>query len=280
MPSDPFQYDTVLASGISLRNYEVYYAIKSFNRETIISLYEEGICEYYHLMEKSLSKKIFSYVFFHSYYLEDCKQLYVYEPSVVESKWKNISIDSIPKFIYIPELMSKLTDIFGIDKGINELIKNKILFLESSFYDEKKEEVQMIIIKQLIEVFGRDNVLVKLHPRSSDNKYDSDIITISTPIPLEMIIAHLDDNIALVSLTSSAIINPKLMLDKEPLVVCLNQLDKTNLSEADYVFDRVAALYEERRFYIPKTMKQLREVLKIVNNQISVNESRRAASFD
>ena len=177
MPSDLKSYECIFASGISLRNYEIYYAAKRLNPSVRISLYEEGICEYYILTEKSRSKKAFSRFFFHSYYLEDCRELYVYEPGIVKSAWDNIEAKAIPRFCDDKDLMSLLNFVFGFNIEETLVYNNKVVFLESC-YDEdlESEKYQLELLNKVVSAVGAEKVIVKLHPRSSKDKYPENII--------------------------------------------------------------------------------------------------------
>ena len=276
LPNDPKDYKCIFASGISLRNYEIYYAIKKVNPFVKIALYEEGICEYYILTEKSKSKKAFSHFFFHSYYLEDCHELYVYEPSVVKSCWENIEVKAIPKFNGNMELMSTLNDVFSFKSDEVKDYPGRLIFLESCYdYDLESENRQLDLLNKVVDVFGVDNVIVKMHPRSPSDKYQKGINTKYSSIPFELIAANVDlDNCVFVSTYTSAIVNPKLMLDKEPFVVCLERLSKKNKNEMDFVFDRVAELYKSKSFYLPENDEQYQVALKNINERMKTHKGK------
>lgn len=263
MPSDIKQYDCIFASGVSLRNYEIYYAAKRLNPSVRISLYEEGICEYYSLTQKSKSKKTFSHFFFHSYYLEDCRELYVYEPGIVKSYWDNITVKAIPRFYDDKDLMSLLNNVFSFNIEETLVYKNKVVFLESC-YDEdlESEKYQLELLNKIVETVGDEKVIVKLHPRSAIDKYPENIKAVYSYVPFEILAVNMDlDRCAFVSTCTSAIVNPKLILNKEPFVVCLDRVNNKELSESDYVFDRVADLYESNSFYIPGSESELIDAL-------------------
>ena len=271
MPSDLKSYECIFASGVSLRNYEIYYAAKRLNPSVRISLYEEGICEYYSLTEKSKSKKTFSHFFFHSYYPEDCRELYVYEPSVVKSSWDNISVKAIPKFYDDRDLLALLNNVFGFNVEETLVYSNKVVFLESC-YDEdlESEKYQLELLNKVVEAVGSEKVIVKLHPRSSKDKYPENIKSVYSYIPFEILAVNMDlDCCAFVSTCTSAIVNPKLILNQEPVVVCLDRINSKELNESDYVFDRVAALYESRRFYMPGSEAELNDTLSKLKNIIN-----------
>ena len=263
MPSDIKTYDCIFASGRSLRNFEIYYAAKKLNPSVRISLYEEGICEYCILTEKSRLKKLFSHFFFQSYYLEDCSEVYVYEPSIVKSAWDNIEPKAIPRFYDDKDLMTILNSVFGFNVEETIIYKNRVVFLESCFDEELEyEKYQLDMLKKVVEAVGPEKVIVKMHPRSPKDKYPENIKTIFSNIPFEILVANMDlSDCVFVSPYSSALVNPKLILNKEPVVVCLDRINDRELDEADYVFDRVADLYESKCFYIPESETQLTEVL-------------------
>lgn len=276
LPNDPKDYKCIFASGISLRNYEIYYAIKQVNPSVKISLYEEGLCEYYILTEKSKGKKAFSHFFFNSYYLEDCRELYVYEPRVVKKYWENINVKAIPKFYNNPELMRILNGVFGFTSGEAIYFPGKIIFLESCYdYDLESENKQLAFLNKVVDIFGVNNVIVKMHPRSPKGKYPERIKTIYSTVPFELIAANVDLNkCVFVSTYTSAIVNPKLMLDQEPFVVCLERLSKNNRNEMDLVFDRVADLYKSNSFYLPETDEQYQEALKSIKERMLLNKGK------
>ncbi len=268
VPSDLKKYECIFASGVSLRNYEIYYAAKRLNPSVRISLYEEGICEYYSLTQKSKSKKLFSHFFFHSYYLEDCRELYVYEPGIVKSYWDNITVKAIPRFYDDKDLMSLLNNVFSFNIEETRIYLKKVVFLESC-YDEdlESEKYQLELLNKVIEAVGTEKVIVKLHPRSSKDKYPENIKSVYSYIPFEILAANMDlDGCAFVSTCTSAIVNPKLILNKEPVVVCLDRINNKELNESDYVFDRVAGLYESKRFYMPGSEAELTDALNELKN--------------
>ena len=251
LPSDPAMYTRVFAAGISLKNYEVYYAIKVKNKDVRFSLYEEGICEYYHLTEKDPLKILFSKIFFHGYYMKDCDSLYVYEPRAVKCKWDNIEVKPIPRFVDDEKKLQVINELFSYRAEECKIFDRKVVFLESSFYTEDHETVQRKILEQTVAKFGLENVVIKMHPRSSADKYGDAYTCVSSSVPLEILAANgaIEDNI-FVSMSSSGIINLKLMLDKEPEIFCLNGIYKKEQKEVREVFDRVAALCHKQNFHI------------------------------
>lgn len=264
LPSEAKNYSRVFASGISLRNYEFYYAIKSLNPKVKLSLFEEGMCEYYNFsLPHSRARSVFSHFFFHHYYFEECDSLYVYTPEAVKNTWNNISVKKIPYINENWDLISLINKIFGYEPTELKNVKGKVVILEQAFYDEEQIKNQEEILRSLVEVFGKNKIIIKLHPRSEKNKFGQDFCYVNTNIPLEIIALNepIDKDNIFVSISSSSVLNFKLMLNREPIIILLNRYNNSKATEASswHVFEYVKNAYRYNRFYIPANKEELLE---------------------
>lgn len=92
-------------------------------------------------------------------------------------------------------------------------LKDKVIFLEESFYVDNRGNNDMEIIDDIIEVVGAENVLVKLHPRTRHNRFEQrGIITYNNiSVPWELIALNGDlDNTILISVGSGALLYPNM----------------------------------------------------------------------
>lgn len=265
LPSNPKEYERVLASGVSLRNFEYYYAIKKINKNVKFSLYEEGICEYVELScPKDYFKILFSKIFFRHFIFEDCDSLYVHSPAMVVNKWGNIEIKEIPSILENENFKKDTLKAFNYQGNELNGVKNKFIIIEQAFPTQEEDKIQQQLITSITKEAGKENVFIKLHPRSHASKY-TNYNTFSTKIPLEVI--ALNEEIfgnVFVSITSSAVANFKLFFDREPTVILLSQCLKKNsdIYVTDF-FDRLKGTYKENNFYFPKDYD---EFLRIVRN--------------
>lgn len=261
LPSDPAQYTRVFASGISLRNYEIYYAVKVRNRNVNLSLFEEGICEYYNLGRKSIPQILFSDFFFGHYYKKEADSLFVYQPAAAVCVWKNIAVKPIPK-AFDPGLRQSINAIFGYKKTNLSQKTRKAVFLEQAFHQQEEEEKQRELVRKLERTFGKDNIIIKLHPRSENQKYGAGFTCCETSIPLEVILMNEDISHHLfISVSSSAVLNFRLMFGLEPDTVVLNRLDRAAPSPSDPLFDYVRDHAVKGNFWIPKNEGELDALL-------------------
>lgn len=261
LPSEPALYQRVFASGISLRNYEIYYAIKARNPKAMLSLYEEGICEYYNLGERSIPQTVFSYFFFGHYYKREADSLYVYEPSAAVRVWKNAEVKPIPK-AFDPELRAAVNRVFGYQKTVLDGGPGKVVILEQAFDKKEDQEKQNKWIRKLEKTFGRENIIIKLHPRSEVSKYGDGYTYCETSIPLEILIMNESVSHHLfVSVSSSAVLNFRLMFQIEPDTIVLNRIERKVPSPSDPLFRYVAEHAAKGNFWIPESEKELDQLL-------------------
>lgn len=260
LPSNPIQYDRVFASGISLRNFEIYYAIKNLNPKVKLSLYEEGICEYYNLgLPHSKSRALFSHLFFRHYYFEDCDSLYVYTPEAAVNTWPNITVHKIPFFTDNVEIRNIINSIFNYSPTELSVADGKVVVLEQAFYDEVQNNEQEEIIRVLSEVFGEDKIIIKLHPRSIINKYGPKYQYVKTNIPFEIIALNeaINEKCVFVSISSSSVLNLKLMLNQEARIVMLHRYNNPDAVEPGCVYEYIRKAYGAQKFYTPADKSEL-----------------------
>ena len=265
LPSEPLDYDRVLIPGVALAYFLVYYAIDRKNPAINLSLYEEGICEYYTLGSINWKKKMFHKLLFGKYYYEKCDSLYVHCPEAVDNIWGNIKVKSIVSPEHVIGLSGLLREVFEYHE-INPVFSKKYVFIDDCYYGSKKrlekEKQQGKMLKTIASIVGKENIIIKLHPKSSEKKYGSKYRYVKSHLPMELIAMNESvENKVFISLVSSSIVNFKLVLNKEPCVIVLQRLiDKKNNSESasNKVFYFAQKAYKEKwKFFIPEDEQEL-----------------------
>ena len=266
LPSDPGIYEKVLLSGQSLRNIEFYYAIKDLNHNVHLGLYEEGAFEYCMLgIKKSWSKVLFSKLFFRRYYLEECEDAFLYEPTLVNNIWTNIKIKGIPQFSDDHELKEILNNVFSYKRTILDGKRGKIVFIEQAFFDQERDDQQVALINEIISEIGQKDVFVKMHPRSKIGKYNlsRDSLIGGTPLELMIMNENIEDNI-FISITSSATTNFKVIFNEEPIIIMLYKLFLSHSivsHENEEFISRVKNICNNNTFFIPESTKEFKTLL-------------------
>lgn len=260
-------YSHVFVSGPGTACPAIYYGIKHNNPQVKLSLFEEGTFEYYMFRYTNVLRKWYSKLFYGSYYVDDAKNMLVYDPSMVIDKPKHISVYKIPKLFNNQSFREKVNYIFNYNgKGIDVMKNCNCLFLESCYDNYELENKQNKIVKLLCSIIG-DKLIVKLHPRSNAHKYDSiGVKRLNTSQSMEMILLNQDidiNNIVFVSPLSSAMLNLKLMFGKEPKMILLNEI--LNLSSKiagiDCLADKFIEDYNKQLIFQPNNLKEFKTII-------------------
>lgn len=162
--------------------------------------------------------------------------------------------------------------VFGISE--QPRIDERVIILDQPkdelFSQEGIAEINGIY-RELADAVGRDNVIVKRHPRSSTKDFGDLRYFEGNGVPFELYCLNMDmSKKVIVSFTSTAVATPKILFDQEPIVIVLSKLVKTNTGEknlfVDY-FEAVKKTYNESiRFFIPRDRDEFREFVSSLNN--------------
>lgn len=274
LPSDVSKYTKVFFSGVGIRTYGYYYAIKKKNHSIELNLYEEGINEYYYLGSKHYKEKFCSILLFGRYYLDETKNVYVYNPRIIQSIYKNIIVNKIPQLSKNSLLLNLINTIFEYDKLEIHLNEKKVVFLEQKFdtnseYEQKLDDLQKSFLHILVEKFGKQNVWIKLHPRSEKYKYGKDYFYYEFNGPFEIVFGNEEcENMLFVSMCSSAVLNFKLWYDIEPFIIALNKFMFLD-AEVNELFNNVKDMCKYNKFFIPNNMDEFKNALDFIYNNIA-----------
>lgn len=123
-----------------------------------------------------------------------------------------------PKAVKIPEIdhcdkkfLEKVNYLFSYNEAVSEY-KRKYIFLEESFFAENLPINDIELVEKLAERIGKDNIIVKIHPRNKVNRFAKKgfMTNKNTAIPWEVIVMNMSDmsEKVLITIASSSIINP------------------------------------------------------------------------
>lgn len=159
------------------------------NDKVKVSLYEEGILSYdvkfednihrdfIRIARKILRKKDISDAFSH---------FYCFYPELYKGSLKVISV---PVISTDSKCVDILRNIFSVDKSQMKYTQKYIYF--SSVYDfEGGASIgEYELVKRIIDVVGKDNLMVKMHPRDARDIYEKNgfIVDRNSSIPWEVI---------------------------------------------------------------------------------------------
>lgn len=223
-------YSEIFIAGPSLNSVGVYYFFRRKNKNIVLSLYEEGVFEYYiYKYKKNLWRRIYSNIVFGGYYIDYSRKIYVYNKELLLNKPSRVHSINIPK-IDSSDMKTKAlyNDIFGVPDLTEQMFGADYLFIEQAFPEEKENEIQTQILKDIADIVGKNKLVVKLHPHSKEDKYSElGIRVLNIPLSMEMLLLNYGKvlkDCVLLSICSSAVFNCNLVFGLEPKIILLYKL--------------------------------------------------------
>lgn len=194
-------------------------------------------------------------------YSENIKRIFCYHPKLLTC---NPFDAEICKIKYNGEF-----DIFRpfVKKYIDLYVGKKVIFLDQGKFSDQSKKVLLY----LAESFGKNNILIKMHPRIGEcqNFYDGYTIT-DDGLPFEAIISEVDCSSCLVvSYSSTGCITPYLLFGIKPKVVFYYCMDNTDYSTTILEsIDKINSIEGEEYINVPKSKDEFIRVIQEIRECI------------
>lgn len=214
--------------------------LKRKNSSLKLYLFEDGISTYSGLIkefyestkpdESRFKRFAMKYIFRTNYIYNNVSSLYAFNPCLME--WDpDFPILRIPAIDCKDEIFKKyINTVFDYD-NLEDSYSEKYIFFEESFYAETGYSADLELVNKLAETVGKENILIKIHPRNPENRFEKlgYKTNTNTFIPWEVIAMNKDvSDKKLITISSTSIINPIMVLGIDvkgySLVNCLKTL--------------------------------------------------------
>lgn len=248
----------------------IYKLVKKSRKKIILNLIDDGIGTY---IGKIDYKKHFWSILYYSIFLnrkfyENLKNIYCYFPRLVVTDKADINLCEI-KMLKISE------NIFGdyVKNFLKPYMGRKVIFLDQG----KDNSYIRSCINALTEVFSKEDILIKKHPRiETDGLYHNLDIT-NDGIPFEMIVLLCDMKDSLIiSDSSTGNITPKLLYDQCPKSIMLFAINDCIDSVYKDIIKFINKINQSNLLepvYLPKSIDEFRvQILKIKNQLKPIKE--------
>ena len=260
------------------RIYEVYYAssrahIKNIllyellqrNRKLRIVMYDDGMGTYAgdsHVLNTTNPRKKAEKLLGWDLYRPERMEYQVYEPELFSQpdRYAACPVKQMPKPAD-PETMAVIARVFGITA--EDAIGEKVIVFDPLRSTERRDILPQLdnCYQEITAVFGKENVVIKPHPRSEKTPDTDARIYTGTGIPMEALYAGMEDleERLLITYASTAVFTPKMLFGKEPRVIALFRIfDGETGSEWQTQFDKIRSLYSDKgRMMAPKDRREL-----------------------
>ena len=264
------KYEEVLISSPDIVSEIVYYYYKKKNSNMKLYMYEEGTFAYNYFEYKiNIFKKIFTKILYGRNIMEDHDGAYLYKPELSKT-YENYNIKKID-IISNKDFKSAtvLNNIMGYKEEFKDKLNYKYIFMDQAFGVSDILNEGIDIFEKIISQVGKENSVVKLHPRTEANIYREICKAVSIKAPYEIIAFNSDVNDkVLISIFSSACLNPKIIFNQEPYVILLFKIidisifSHINETSFDIAYKVKKNYKNPNKFFIPETVEELQEILK------------------
>lgn len=259
----------------------IYYHIKKNNPSVRLNMLEEGIYAYnYFSYQPNLLKKMFTNFIFGGNTFKNYQKAYIYRPDFMVESGENIELKKLPLIDKNnKEIVQIFNNVFEFKNAVSEEWKQKVFYFDQPFpYHSINENVIRLVDFINTKLTPKFPLNIKLHPRTDENQFGNKVYVIKTRVPFELVVANneVKDKI-LISVFSSACLNPKIMFDEEPYVILLYKLIDlsmiTHLNERSFnLANKVKESYKSKnKFFIPETFEELSEIIDFLLYQSQQN---------
>lgn len=263
-------YDEIFYNNDNLFLYSLTAFVVNKNTNLKVYRYEEGYSTYMEpwcslrgkklciIREKVMLKKTFDDVF--------CG-LYVFEPTLLLYKLDK-PILKISRIIN-DDIKHIISEIFEMKIAYNNL-KEKWIIFEESFYQDHKINFDIMLYEKIFKILGKENVVVKMHPRSEKDRFSElGIHTIkSDGVPWEAILlSNKMHKKKYIALASGSIINARLLLGETEESYLMYKCLENPIPNLDSKFEAFIKKYasgeQKEGLTIPDSLETFRRLIQV-----------------
>lgn len=187
-------------------------------------------------------------------------KLLLFQPDLYTGDLKD-KVSPIPSIKENPELKGVLNDVFNYQKQTNFNHAKYIFFDQSFAIDSNKQINEYVIVNNLTTRYFKEDLLIKLHPRDSIDKYKnySQTMVNNSNFPWELIYLNEDlyDKV-LISVNSSAVFTPKIVFGRNHKIIILKNI----YGFVDEELNNFIKLFDHNKnVFQPSTSEELKKII-------------------
>lgn len=277
IPLVTYEYDELLFYNYDSFSSYIFNRILKTNKKAKWSRFEEGYVSYFYggidskiVWLKEFVKKTLLMKTMQNY----CNYYYFYEPDFVMFNNNEYTINKIKKIdINNFDLVNKLNITFGIDKLDNDY-NYKYIFFEESFFCDGQPVDDFDLIMSIVNIVGRENIIIKLHPRNSIDRFAKYGIKTNKAkgVPWEVIQLNNDfSNTIFLTISSGSVLSSRILFKSNNktflLFNCLKKRPKLVNSKYIKYINNITQKYGRHGLYVPSDIDNFKLELSKITEQ-------------
>ncbi len=223
---DNKKFDELICYNYGIDTYGIYVFLYECNPNLRVSLFEEGILSYDIKITMNIQRKIIKMmrnIKRKKDISERLSRFYCFYPEIYQGQFSPVQVPIISLKGKTTEILKKIFEI----KEEDLKYKQKYIFF-SSVYDFEGEPIgEFELVKQIRDIVGNENLLIKMHPRDIRDIYEKNGFNIdrNSSIPWEVIqlSTDLSQNIFLTA-TSGSVLAGSFLTEKPIRTIYLYKL--------------------------------------------------------
>lgn len=260
------KYDCLLFFNYDLLTYSVFDELSNKNKDLICKRYEEGYIAYVKETKNNNLNQTIRKILFRKNLEKSIKSMYLYHPDLLcyDLKYKTEQIKLLNKE---DEKLKEICNyIFDYKK---ETIKQKYIFFEESFFCDNKGVEDMELILKIADIVGKDNLLVKLHPRNKIDRFKKYGIQTNKTIGIPWEVIQMNNDFSdkvFITISSGSVLASKLYfgdnINTYLLFNCTEKMSDMVTEETIQYLKKMKDKFKIKDFIIPKDKVEFFEILK------------------
>lgn len=272
LPNKDKQYTKVHIAYIDSISLWIYAYFKRTGAN--LSLYEDGTYSYGCLdIKKTFLRRLSERLLYGMSGIDEYIQMYIKHPEKVNIGSHSVELLKIENKFNSDIVTKVLLPLYKSTVGDLASFEKKVIFFDQNLELNEVKHTQKHIASEIAKVFGKDNILVKLHPSSRDVEYGEGIKTFKGRLPFELVMAYENmNNKVLISIFSTACISPKLDFDQEPYVIFTYKLYGDKISICSKYLEQIDQLircyHSKFKVKIPNNIEEFIQIIKVIEEEL------------
>lgn len=267
--SDDIIYRTLYASSRSHIKNLLLHELLRRNKDLQIVVYDDGLGMYAkdsHVLNTTKIRGIAEKLFGWDLYQPERMSFMVNMPDLFEKPdyLQQSKVIQMPRLPWNTKNRKLFMNVFGATD--NDIINERVIIFDSlrGFNPLRDKTMRTLdsCFDQAAEVFGKNNVIMKPHPKSCERTSADVVLYENAGIPMEVLYAgmtQLDEKV-LIAYASSAVYTPKMFFDAEPWIInCFRITDNINgrVSEWEEPYHKFKSIYRApEKVLAPRTLEE------------------------
>lgn len=226
------KYNILYIANFDGFSQSLFYALKRKNSNMQLKLFEDGLSTYttkfkgcYSVCREpeignNLKSKLFKLLFPAYGIVGRIDECLLFSPELLQ--WNPGLVTQLKQIdIHDSEFRKIVNTVYSFDECTDNYDRDYI-FMEEAYYADGHEIGDVDLIEELAGRVGKDNIMIKIHPRNPKNRFKAlgYKTNENTSMPWEVIILNTPElnEKTLITICSASVINPRRLFDMNPKV--------------------------------------------------------------